>query len=207
MITSNPQTLFYRLIALLVAVTVHECAHAWMADRLGDPTPRLRGRLSLNPIVHLDLMGSLLLLVAGFGWAKPVEVNPRHFTNWRRGMMLVAAAGPLANVTVVFLVGLLFQPGLVGGSPVLARLLLTVIFINAVLAIFNLIPVPPLDGSKILSGLLPPSQALAYDRLAPYGPFLLLLLILLPGSIIGTLVMPPVYWLVRQAVGPGVFGF
>src|SRR5512134_1764035 len=98
MILGNLESLPYRIVALLVAVTIHEFAHAWTADRLGDPTPRMRGRLSLNPIVHLDLLGSLLLVIAGFGWAKPVEVNPRNFQNWRMGMLVTAGAGPLANI-------------------------------------------------------------------------------------------------------------
>lgn len=205
MLFGNLQTLPYRIVAILIAVTFHEYAHAWMADRLGDPTPRLRGRLSLNPIVHLDLLGSLLLLVAGFGWAKPVQVNPRYFTNWRKGMMIVAVAGPLANITLAFLIGLLFQFALVDRSVLLGRVALTAIYFNAVLAIFNLIPVPPLDGSRILSGLLPPAQALAYDRLAQYGPLLLLVLIMLPGNFLSSIIGPPILWLVGQAAGTGGF--
>lgn len=204
MIFGDPQSLLYRVVAVLVAITVHEYAHAAIADRLGDPTPRLRGRLSLNPIVHLDLLGTLLLLIAGFGWARPVEVNPRYFTNGRRDMMLVAVAGPLANVTVVFLVGLLLQTDVLSGAGPLLRLASAVIFINAVLAVFNLIPIPPLDGSRILSGLLPARQALAYDHLAPYGPLLLLLLILLPGDLLGQVLRPAVFWLASRAVGGGL---
>lgn len=203
MLGADPQTLLLRVLAILVAVTVHEFAHAWAADRLGDPTPRTRGRLSLNPVVHLDPIGSLLLLLAGFGWAKPVEVNPRYFPDPRTGMLVVAAAGPLANVATVFLLGLVYQLGLVEPGTLPGSLLLTVIFINAVLAIFNLLPVPPLDGSKILSGLLPPAQALSYERLAQYGPLLLLVLILLPGRFIGLLLNQPVRWLVGMAIGAG----
>jgi Zn-dependent protease len=195
-------TLVFRLAALLIAATVHEFAHAWMADRLGDPTPRLRGRLSLNPLVHLDLVGSLLLLLVGFGWAKPVEVNPRNFARWRQDMMLVAAAGPLANVTLLFLLGLVVQGGMVAGG-LLGRLVFTVMVINAVLAVFNLLPIPPLDGSRILAGLLPPRQALAYDRLQPYGPLLLLAVLVLPGNLVGRLLWPPTQWLVRAALGGG----
>lgn len=203
MIFGSPETLFFRLVALLVAATVHEYAHALMADRLGDSTPRLMGRLSLNPIVHLDLLGSILLLVAGFGWAKPVQVNPRNFTDWRKGMMLVAAAGPLANVTLLFLLGVVFQLGLVGPQTFLGRLILATMFINAMLAVFNLLPIPPLDGSKILSGLLPPAQAMAYDRLAQYGPLLLLVIIMLPGRIFSQVIGPPIFWLMSQALGRG----
>lgn len=197
----NLETLLITVPAILVAVTVHEFAHALIADRLGDSTARLLGRLSLNPIVHLDLLGTILFIVAGFGWAKPVPVNPRNFANWRQGMMLVAAAGPLANVTLVFILGLLFQLGLIDQSTLLARMVYATIQINAILAIFNLLPIPPLDGSKILSGLLPPAQAIAYDRVAAYGPVLLLLLLILVPSVISGLVLPPVNWLITQAVG------
>jgi len=203
MLRGDPQALLLRVIAILVAVTVHEFAHAWTADRLGDPTPRTRGRLSLNPIVHLDPIGSLLLLLAGFGWAKPVEVNPMYFPDPRRGMLVVAAAGPLANVATALLLGLAYQFGLVEPGTLLGSLLLTAIIINAVLAIFNLLPVPPLDGSKIISGLLPASQARSYDRLAQFGPLLLLALILLPGRLIGLLLDLPVRWLVGLAIGAG----
>jgi Zn-dependent protease len=203
MMLGNLRTLPYLIISFLVAVTVHEYAHAWMADRLGDPTPRMRGRLSLNPVVHLDVVGTLLLIFAGFGWAKPVEVNPRYFSNWRRGMLVVAAAGPLSNITVVFLVGLLFQLRVIGGGSVLGGLAYTMIVINAMLAVFNLIPIPPLDGSRIVSSLLPPAQSLTYDRLAPYGPLVLLVLILLPGNIIGHLIRPGINWLATLALGGG----
>lgn len=205
MLRADPVDLLLRIAAILVAVTVHEFAHAWTADRLGDPTPRLRGRLSLNPVVHLDLVGSLLLLLAGFGWAKPVEVDPRHFRNWRQGMLLVAAAGPLSNVTLALLVGAGYQLGVLEPPGLLTQFAFTLITINAVLAVFNLLPVPPLDGSRILSGLLPPAQAVRYDRLAVYGPLVLLALILLPGNLMGRLLWPPVTWLVRLAVGPGGF--
>ena len=197
----NLETLFITVPAILVAVTVHEFAHALIADRLGDSTARLLGRLSLNPIVHLDPLGTILFIVAGFGWAKPVPVNPRNFANWRQGMVLVAAAGPLANVTLVFILGLLFQLGIIDPSTLLARIVYATIQINAILAIFNLLPIPPLDGSKILSGLLPPAQAIAYDRMAAYGPVLLLLLLILVPGVISGLVLPPVRWLITQAVG------
>jgi Zn-dependent protease len=201
MISGGPATLLPVVAAFLVAVTVHEFAHAWMADRLGDPTPRLRGRLSLNPLVHLDLLGTLLLLFAGFGWAKPVEVNPRHFSNWRRGMLIVAAAGPLSNVSVAFAAGALFQLGLTEAAPALGRLAYAVVYVNAMLAVFNLLPIPPLDGSRILSNVLPPAQATAYERLAPYGPLVLLVLVMMPGNVIGHLIRPGINWLAAGALG------
>jgi Zn-dependent protease len=198
----DPTRLVYRLIALLIAATIHEFAHAWMADRLGDPTPRHQGRLSLNPVVHLDLVGSLLLLLFGFGWAKPVQVNARNFEDPRKGMLLVAAAGPLANITMLFLIGLLPQLGVLPLSGVTAGLLREVLVINAILAVFNLIPIPPLDGSRILAGLLPPAQAIAYERLQQFGPLPLLLLIMMPG-LLGGIINPAIVWLITAALGGG----
>ena len=197
-------TLLYLGVALVVAATIHEFAHAYVADRLGDPTPRAQGRLTLNPLAHLDPLGSILILVAGFGWAKPVQINPMHFRDWRRDTIIVAAAGPLANITLLFALGVPFKLGLLdfGGSTV-DRLLVTVIQINAMLAVFNLIPVPPLDGSKILMGLLPPAQAVSYARLQPYGVFILLLLVM--TNVLSVVLLGPMRWLITQATGTGYF--
>ena len=197
----DPVGLVYRLIALLIAATIHEFAHAWMADRLGDPTPRYQGRLSLNPIVHLDLVGSLLLLLVGFGWAKPVQVNHRNFEDPRKGMLLVAAAGPLANISVMFVIGLLSQLGLIPFSGPVTRLVHEILFMNAVLAVFNLIPIPPLDGSRILAGLLPPAQAIAYERLQQYGPLLLMVVLLTMPGLLSQVIGPPIRWLIGAALG------
>jgi len=200
----DPQTLLYLGVALVVAATIHEFAHAYVADRLGDPTPRAQGRLTLNPLAHLDPLGSILILLAGFGWAKPVQINPMHFRDWRRDTIIVAAAGPLANITLLFALGVPFKIGLLdfGGSTV-DRLLVTVIQINAMLAVFNLIPVPPLDGSKILMGLLPPAQAVSYARLQPYGVFILLLLVM--TNVLSVVLLGPMRWLITQATGTGYF--
>ena len=197
-------TLLYLGVALVVAATIHEFAHAYVADRLGDPTPRAQGRLTLNPLAHLDPLGSILILLAGFGWAKPVQINPMHFRDWRRDTIIVAAAGPLANITLLFALGVPFKLGLLdfGGSTV-DRLLVTVIQINAMLAVFNLIPVPPLDGSKILMGLLPPAQAVSYARLQPYGVLILLLLVM--TNVLSVVLLGPMRWLITQATGTGYF--
>ncbi len=204
MILGDVQSLPYRVVAILIAITVHEFAHAWTADRLGDPTPRAQGRLSLNPLVHLDPMGSLLLLVAGFGWAKPVQVNPGYFPNWRQGMMVVAAAGPLSNILLLFLVGAILQVQGMSAASILGRFAFYVLLYNAVLAAFNMLPIPPLDGSRILGGLLPPEQAAAYERLAHYGPLVLLVLIMLPWispelNLLGRVMFPAIRWLVALA--------
>ncbi len=201
----DPTALVYIAVGLLIGATIHEFAHAYVADRLGDPTPRHQGRLTLNPLAHLDPVGSLMILFFGLGWAKPVQINPTNFSDWRRDTIIVAAAGPLANITLMFIVGMPFKLGLLGGGrvdpqlSVVSQLLAHVITINAVLAIFNLIPVPPLDGSKILIGLLSPSQAVAYARLQPYGMVILLLLVVTRLS--GVLLEGPIQWLVQQATG------
>lgn len=162
---------------VLIAITIHEVAHGWVAFRLGDPTPKLQNRLTLNPISHLDPLGALLLLIAGFGWAKPVEVNPYYFKGDRRkGMMYVALAGPVANVLVAILGVIVYN--LFGGFGFLGRLFFNnLVMINIYLAAFNLLPVPPLDGSKILAGLLPKKSLKLIYTLESYGPLILILLI------------------------------
>ncbi len=204
----DPAILPYVAVALVVAATVHEYAHAYVADRLGDPTPRTSGRLTLNPLAHLDPVGSLLILLAGIGWAKPVPINPSNFSNWRRDTMLVAAAGPLANITLLFIMGVPYKLGLleIGGAGAalpLGRLLLVTLRITAMLAVFNLIPIPPLDGSKILMGLLPPAQAVSYARLQPYGMWILILLVF--TNVLSFVLIEPMRWLVQQATGSGFF--
>jgi len=193
--------LIFRALALLIAAPFHEFAHGYAADRLGDPTPRRAGRLTLNPLAHLDPLGTILLVLTGFGWAKPVPIDPGNFPDWRRGLITVAAAGPIANVVLAILFGLPFKLGLVAvGSP-LARPLFVIVFINAVLAVFNLIPVPPLDGSKIMIGLLPGQLGIAYARLQAYGVMILIGLIYF--RITDLLVLPPLLWLVQLATGLG----
>ncbi|KRT77287.1 MAG: peptidase M50 [Armatimonadetes bacterium CSP1-3] len=194
-------TLLFRALALLIAAPFHEFAHGYAADRLGDPTPRRAGRLTLNPLAHLDPLGTILLVLTGFGWAKPVPIDPGYFPDWRRGLITVAAAGPIANVVLAILFGLPFKLGLVAAGSPLARPLFVIVFINAVLAVFNLIPVPPLDGSKIMIGLLPGQLGLAYARLQAYG--VLILIALISFRITDLLVLPPLLWLVQLATGLG----
>lgn len=166
--------------AILIGLAVHEFAHACVADRLGDRTARALGRLTLNPLVHIDILGLILLFIAGFGWAKPVPVNPYNFRgNIKQGMLLVSLAGPVSNFLLACLAAVLLA--VLGANPVLSTLLKTMIYINVVLAVFNLIPIPPLDGSKVLAGLLPGRQEwMVY--LEQYG-VLLLLLLMLTGAI------------------------
>ena len=182
----------FRIIAqfavVLFAISVHESAHAWVADRCGDPTARLMGRVTLNPIAHIDLFGTIifpiLLAVMGapvFGWAKPVMVNPGNFRNRRRDGMLVSAAGPVSNIlvslAVIFLLLAFFQPLMATTSPtllLLIRIATYLMMINIFLAVFNLIPIPPLDGSGILEGLLRGGALDAYEKIKPYGFFILI---------------------------------
>jgi len=169
---SNPILFFVWLAALVVAITVHEFAHAWTAVRLGDPTPKIQGRLTLNPLAHMDPLGTLMLLVVRFGWGKPVQFDPFNLENPKRDAAIISLAGPVSNLIVA------------GGLSILARLGVPVIFVtpfiflNVVLAVFNLLPIHPLDGGKILIGLLPPKDAAQVDIfLRQYGLFILLLLI------------------------------
>ncbi|TCL40068.1 Zn-dependent protease [Anaerospora hongkongensis] len=180
MIGLDPDMIF-RIPALLITLTVHEYAHARMAVALGDPTPRVLGRLTLNPIAHLDPVGLIMMWLFKFGWAKPVPINPGNFANVRQGTILVSLAGPVSNillalVTAIVIV-LLSIFDLVKGEW-LKVLWLTYSY-NIVFAVFNLLPLPPLDGSKVVASLLPGRQAYAYERLEPYGPWILLALVYL----------------------------
>lgn len=178
----DPLSWLLYLPGILIGITVHEYFHALAADRAGDPTPAYAGRLTLNPLAHLDWLGFLLLVFAGFGWARPVPVNPRNFQGNRRlQMALVSLAGPAANLLVAFtgfLVYYLSFPATSAaeyGSGV--QMLWALIRINVVLAVFNLIPVPPLDGSKILAAFLPPTAERSFWLLERYGTLILVLLI------------------------------
>jgi len=193
--------------ALIFALTFHEYAHAWMANRLGDPTAKHLGRLSFNPIVHLDVYGLLVLVMSGFrfGWAKPVPFNPLNLSHPKRDIPLIAVAGPAINVIIaIFSFAFLRVAGATSPGDFrdgIFMLLTYFVYINLSLAFFNLIPVPPLDGSKILYGFLPPSKDYIYYNLERMGPILLLALILInaftPFKIISFLVGPLVEFTVR----------
>lgn len=200
----NIATLLARAIVLLIAFTVHELAHAVTADRLGDPTPRRQGRITLNPLAHLDPIGTLMLLISGFGWAKPVMVQPAYLRgNPRTSMGIVAAAGPLSNLLMALVAAIPLRLGLVDLSvrsssemlPSLSFLLFQFVFINLILLFFNLIPIPPLDGFKILTAVLPAEMAYQLRPLEQYGFLILLLAIfILPNlglDILGWLVWTP----------------
>lgn len=176
------QSVYEMLIALpaiLIALTFHEYAHGRAADWLGDDTPYYQGRLTINPLPHIDWVGFFMLLFFHFGWAKPVQVNPYNFkkVSVKKGMMLVSLAGPAMNILLA--IGALVILRLLGenASNTLLMLLVPLVQINIILAVFNLLPIPPLDGSKVLAGFLPDSGAQAMYKLEPYGPLILLLLI------------------------------
>ncbi len=173
-------------IPVIFAITVHEVAHGWVANKLGDGTAKMLGRLTLNPIKHIDPIGTIvvpiaLVLLSGFafGWAKPVPVNPRNLKNPRKDMVLVAIAGPLANVFMVILWAIFLKLVSVAVSDInLAKGLMAMgqagVIINLVLFIFNLFPIPPLDGSKVLAGFVPPSISDILDKIEPYGFFIVM---------------------------------
>jgi Zn-dependent protease len=192
------QQLLIAAPAILIAITFHEVSHGYVAYKLGDPTAKFVGRLTLNPIAHIDLFGTILLplmlfvLTSGkfvFGYAKPVPINPMNFSNPRKGMAISAAAGPITNIilatlSVLILKGVIaplamLSPGLLG-ERILRPLMLMFgasVFINVILAVFNMIPIPPLDGGRVLVGLLPSKHARSYSRIEPFGFIIVLVLI------------------------------
>lgn len=199
-------TIVARVIVLLIAFTVHELAHAVTADYLGDPTPRRMGRITLNPIKHLDPFGTLLLIIAGFGWAKPVMVNPMNMRgNPRTSMAIVAVAGPLSNIVMALIAALFFRLGLVefttSGGLTPSFLLSEFIWINLILAFFNLLPVPPLDGSKILFALLPAEMVYRLRPLEQFGFVILMGVVFFFPTVLNTLVGAPAIATLQFLIG------
>lgn len=201
----RPAELISYVIILLTAFPVHEFAHAWVANYFGDTTPRANGRLTLNPLAHLDPFGSLLMIVAGFGWAKPVPINPYELQKRSRAApMLVSLAGPMSNLLMAIIASVFFRLKLVsyadrgyiagGILPNLSLFLVLFIGINLWLMLFNLIPIFPLDGEKVLDYFLPPAGARLLENIRPYGPMILLVVVLvLPMvgiNVLGTVIQP-----------------
>ena len=173
LLIKDPLTFALLAVPLLYSIIIHELAHGWVAYRLGDPTAKWQGRLTLNPVNHLDPVGTILLFLVGFGWAKPVPVNLANIGESRKGFILVSSAGIIANMLLAFLAVLLFQ--VISPTPggTASTLLYYLAQINIMLAAFNLIPIPPLDGSKILMGFVSERLQITISRLEPYGLFII----------------------------------
>ena len=196
--------------AILFAITIHEFFHAWTANKLGDPTAKESGRLTLNPIAHLDIMGTICFIVAQFGWGKPVPVNAANFKNPRRDNMFVSLAGPASNFVSAFGFGIIFHLMNKYSTPSnltvpIFEFLYIGIRISLFLAFFNLIPLFPLDGFHILKGIVPYHLVIRLDAVSKYSPFILLGIILLNGSagvsILGSILNPPVIFFSRMFTG------
>lgn len=196
--------LLLSLPAVLWAITFHEFCHGYAAYRLGDPTAMRSGRLTLNPLAHLDPVGALLLLVARFGWAKPVPIDPRYFKNPARDMVIVSLAGAAGNIATAFVAGLLMRvmPKAILLNYAVLNFMVLMVFINLGLAVFNLLPIPPLDGSKILYVLLPPRWMEAYYKLERYG--MLILMVLVIFGVVQQVMSPVVRFIASMAL-PGWF--
>ncbi|MBI3740189.1 MAG: site-2 protease family protein [Chloroflexi bacterium] len=197
------------LIALIVGITIHEFSHAFAADRLGDSLPRRQGRLTLSPLAHLDPVGTLLFLISGFGWGRPVQINPFALRAAPRvGEAIVAVAGPASNILLAAFIAIplrllpFFAEGLPGNADLIAASLLRgVLTYNLILAFFNLIPIFPLDGFAILKGLLPADLAFQLDQTRAWGTAILFLLVFAGGGILGSIIGPPIFFVSRVLIG------
>lgn len=204
LLNSNPVLFVLYLLALVVAITIHEFAHARAAEYLGDPTPKLQGRVSLNPMRHLDPFGMIFLFFAGFGWGKPVQFDPFNLKNPRWDAAIISVAGPLSNIILAMILAVVVR---IIETP----LLYPFIMLNVTLAVFNLLPVHPLDGFKIVGGILSPEKAHEWYQLERYGIIFLLLLIL-PlnngASMISWILGPPIDFIITillpQTSGGGI---
>ncbi|MGZ3570283.1 MAG: site-2 protease family protein [Thermodesulfobacteriota bacterium] len=173
LLTKDPLAFAFVAIPLLFSVIIHEVAHGWVANKMGDPTAKWSGRLTFNPLKHLDPIGTLMLFLAGFGWARPVPVNFNNIPDRRKGLIFVSSAGILANILFAFF-ALLFLRLFSESSGTASLLIYYVVQINLTLAALNLIPIPPLDGSKILMGIVSQRTQYALARLEPYGFFIII---------------------------------
>lgn len=212
---NNPFAFLLYILSLVIAITIHEFSHAFVADRLGDPTPRLQGRLTLNPLAHLDPIGSLLMLIARFGWGKPVVFDPYNLKNPRRDAGLISIAGPISNLLLATFCSMLLHLLLFMRLSLLSNSLLSLfsfglmsllqplIVLNIVLAIFNLVPIHPLDGFKIVEGLLPHDKAKEWHKLERLGLILLLVLVFGPAAPLNAIISPAINFFLSLLL-PGV---
>ena len=216
----DPSSLLTMGILILTSMPVHEWAHAWAAYQLGDDTAALRGRLTINPLAHLDPVGTITLLLFRFGWGKPVPVNPFNLGNPKRDDVIISIAGPASNIATAIVIGLflrflpwetMLNPGAVGSfgakfSLNMVMMLWVGLRINLGLAVFNMLPLFPLDGSHVVKGLLPQEQSYAFERFSRYAPGILIGLILfehvLDKPLLTAIIRPPIVFLARLIVGP-----
>ncbi|MFH0864298.1 MAG: site-2 protease family protein [Candidatus Gottesmanbacteria bacterium] len=209
-IFTNPLMFIVWTIALLVAITIHEFSHALMADRLGDPTAKLMGRLTLNPFAHLDPIGTLFLLLVRFGWGKPVPIDPFNLRSPRRDSAIISLAGPVSNLILATVLSLIlrlitFLPLSMTIYMILQLIFIPIIILNVTLAIFNCLPVSPLDGYKIVGGFLPKNLQPQWDELEGYGIiFLLLLLFPFTGGPLLTTLFDPILNFVLHLLLPSL---
>jgi len=177
---SSPLALIYWLLAFGISLSVHEAAHAWMAERLGDPTAKLRGRLTLNPLAHIDPFGTLMLLFFRFGWGKPVPIDPYKLKDPRRDAGLISLSGPAANLLLATLLSILIRLPLITNYQLLITLFIPIITLNVFWAIFNLLPIHPLDGGKVLVGFLPQEQSQKVEEILEEYQLIFLMFIIFP---------------------------
>ena len=187
----DPLTLLFFIVAILLAITVHEFSHAWVANYLGDPTAKKAGRVTLNPLAHLDPLGTIALILVRFGWGKPVPINPNNFKNPRLGSALTALAGPTSNFLLANVVAIIIKVSSLPLGSTMGVFLSYVIWFNLVLMVFNLLPIPPLDGSKFFALIFP---VLDNPKFEIYGPFILIAFILMNGV---TFILPIIQFLLR----------
>jgi len=196
-------SIIYTIVALIIAITIHEATHAWTALKLGDPTAKLNGRLTLNPLAHLDPIGTIMLFIVHFGWGKPVPVDWRNLQNPSVDNFLIALSGPLSNFILAFIFGIIFR--VMPFVPVLSESISVIVLINIAIGVFNLLPIPPLDGSKIWHLLMSDENYFVFEQM---GPYLIIAVIVFstfvyPG--IFTLVFNIVKWISNLFLGPGIF--
>jgi len=183
------------IVGLVIAISVHECAHAWAANYLGDPTAKHQGRLTLNPMAHLDMMGTILLFVIGLGWGKPVPVNPYNLRSPKRDSSLVSLAGPLSNILTAIVVAVPYKYLVVnGGSVEVAAFLRGIFDLNIVLALFNFVPLPPLDGSKMIGVFVPRAYERAYAKFLQEGVKYFVVFILIDMYVFGRMFGVSLLW-------------
>jgi Zn-dependent protease len=197
-----------KIPVLLFAITIHEYAHGRAALALGDPTAKLMGRLSFNPLIHIDILGAICLFLFNFGWAKPVPVDIRYFKNTRRDVIIMSLAGPAANLGAALIAGLLIRLFMLPFE-IYLKALLWLILMNIGLGLFNLLPLPPLDGSHVLENILSPRAARKYQEFGRYGPFLLIGIVLLDNfahtGIISRVLIGPMLYLAHLFAGDNLF--